>query len=62
MFAKFDEIPGMTLQDIKETKCNGRTDAQMDNVKTVPSTNKVCRGYKAQFRTTKGNNSNRIGP
>ena len=24
MFAKFDEIPAMTLQDIKETKCYGQ--------------------------------------
>ena len=27
MFAKFDEIPAMILQDIKETKCYGRTHA-----------------------------------
>ena len=37
-FAKFDENPAMT-QDIKETKCYGRThprtDAHTDNVKTV---------------------------
>ena len=25
MFARFDEIPAMTLQDIKETKCYGQT-------------------------------------
>ena len=31
MFARFDEIPPMTLQDIKETERYGRT----DNVKTV---------------------------
>ena len=31
MFARFDEKPAMTLQDIKETKCYGRT----DKVKTV---------------------------
>ena len=31
MFARFDENPAMTLQDIKETKRYGRT----DNVKTV---------------------------
>ena len=30
MFAKFDENPAMTLQEIKETKHYGRT----DNVKT----------------------------
>ena len=28
MFARFDENPTMTLQDIKETKRYGRTDAQ----------------------------------
>ena len=31
MFARFDENPAMTLQDIKETKRYRRT----DNVKTV---------------------------
>ena len=31
MFARFDENPAMSLQDIKETKRYGRT----DNVKTV---------------------------
>ena len=35
MFARFDENPAMTLQDIKKTKPYGRTDAWMDNVKTV---------------------------
>ena len=39
MFARFDENPAMTLRVIKETKCNGRTDARTDgrtdNVKTV---------------------------
>ena len=39
MFARFDENPAITLQDIKETKRYGRTDAGtdgwMDNVKTV---------------------------
>ena len=44
MFAKFDEIPAMTLQDIKETKCYGRTDRQREN--SIPTTNKVCGGYK----------------
>ena len=28
MFARFDENPVMTLQDIKETKRYGRTDAR----------------------------------
>ena len=50
MFARFDENPAMTLQDIKETKCNGRmhgrtqgrTDGQREN--STPTTNKVCGG------------------
>ena len=47
MFARFDENPTMTLQDIKETKRYGRTDARTDNVKTVyPTTNEVCGGIK----------------
>ena len=55
MFARFNENPAMTLQDIKKTKRYGRTDAhthastdaRTDNVKTVnPTTNKVCGGYK----------------
>ena len=55
MFARFDENPAMTLQDIKETKrygrtegrTHGRTHTRTDNVKTVyPTTNKVCGGYK----------------
>ena len=45
MFARFDENPALTLQDIKETKRYGRTDGRTDNVKTVyPTTNKVCAG------------------
>ena len=43
MFARFDENPAMTLEDIKETKRYGRTHgctharkhARTDNVKTV---------------------------
>ena len=35
MFARFDEIPAMTLQDIKETKRYGRTHGRTTNVKTV---------------------------
>ena len=67
MFARFNENPAMTLQDIKKKKCYGRTDARTDYVKTVyppqtkfaggitrthgrensiPTTNKVCGGYK----------------
>ena len=62
VFAKFDEIPSMILQDIKETKryrntvgCSfGRTFGRTDNVKTVyPHTNIVCGGYNyyARFHT-----------
>ena len=46
MFARFDENPAMTLQDIKETKRYGRThgaDGQREN--SIPITNKVCGGY-----------------
>ena len=39
MFARFDENPAITFQDIKETKLYGRThartDTRTDNVKTV---------------------------
>ena len=35
MFARFNKNPAMILQDIKETKRYGRTDARTDNVKTV---------------------------
>ena len=42
MFAKFDEIPAMTLQNIKESKHYGRTHGQdartgawTDNMKTI---------------------------
>ena len=53
VFAKFDEIPSMILQDIKETKRYGHTDGRSfgrsDNVKTVyPPTNKVCGGYNEE--------------
>ena len=47
MFARFDENPAMTLQDIKETKRYGRTDARTDGQRenSIPTTNKVCGGY-----------------
>ena len=53
MFAKFDEIPSMILEVIKETKryghtfgrSDGRSFGRTDNVKTVyPPTNTVCGG------------------
>ena len=59
MFARFDENPAMTLQDIKETKRYGQTDgrthgpthththARTDNVKTVyPPQTKFAGGIK----------------
>ena len=50
VFAKFDEILSMILQDIKVTKRYGHknvSDTRSDNVKTVyPPTNTVCGGYK----------------
>ena len=50
MFARFEENPAMTLQDIKEAKRYGRTDGrtharthgQREN--SIPTTNKVCGG------------------
>ena len=49
VFAKFDEIPSMILEVIKETKrygCYGHTVGRSDNMKTVyPPTNIVCGGY-----------------
>ena len=50
MFARFDENPAMTLQDIKKTKRYGRTDARTDartdgqRENSIPTTNKVCGG------------------
>ena len=48
MFARFDENQAMNLQDIKETKRYGRTDARTDGQRenSIPPTNKVCGGYK----------------
>ena len=52
LFAKFDEIPAMTLQDIKETKRYGRTDTCMYNVKTVyPTQTKFAWGIKIIYHT-----------
>ena len=51
-YARFDEIPSMSLKDIKETKRYGRTDGWTDNVKTVyPPTNTVCGGYNTHPQT-----------
>ena len=51
VFAKFDKIPSMILQDIKETKRYGHTHGRTDNVKTVyPPTNTVCGGIIKEKR------------
>ena len=57
MFARFDENPAMSLQVIKETKRYGWTDGQTDaptdthaqRENSIPTTNKVCGGYKKAF-------------
>ena len=59
MFARFDENPAMTLQDIKETKrygqtdahTNGRTDGQREN--SIPTT-KFAGGIIDFLLTVKG--------
>ena len=59
MFARFNENPAMTLQDIKETKRYGRT----DNVKTVyPLQTKFAGGIKISvFWVTGLINLGRVG-
>ena len=52
VFAKFEEIPSMILQDIKETKryghtfvrSDGRMDGQREN--SIPTHKHSLRGYK----------------
>ena len=45
MFARFDENPAMTLEDIKETKRYGRTHTRTDGREnSLPTTNKVWGG------------------
>ena len=50
MFARFDENPAMTLQDIKETKRYGRMDARTDartdgqRENSIPTTTKFAGG------------------
>ena len=67
MFARFDENPAITLQDIKKKKKRyGRTDGRMDGrthghtharthgqrENSIPTTNKVCGGYNNHSHTT----------
>ena len=50
VYARFDEIPSITLKDIKKIKRYGRADGWTDNVKTVyPPTNTICGGYNDFF-------------
>ena len=60
MFARFDENPAMTLEDIKETKRYRRTDrrthGQREN--SIPTTNKVCGGYNKMQNYTVGRGLN----
>ena len=47
MFARFDENPALTLQDINKTlRTDGHTDGCMDGQREnrIPTTNKVCGG------------------
>ena len=52
MFARIDENPAMTLQELKILRkqkvtirrTDGRMHGQREN--NIPTTNKVCRGYK----------------
>ena len=55
MFARFDENPAMTLQDIKITKRYGRTDARTDGQRenSIPTKNKVCGGYNNKYNGKK---------
>ena len=49
IFARFDEDPAMTLQDIKETKRYGQTHGRTDNLKTVyPPQTKFAGGITKQ--------------
>ena len=41
-FARIDEIPSMTLKNIKATKCYGRTDGQREN--SIPTHKHSLRG------------------
>ena len=54
VFAKFDEIPSLILQDIMETKQTdtrsvGRTVGQRENSIPLPQTDTVCGGIKTVF-------------
>ena len=50
VFSRFDENPALTLQDIKETKHYGQTDARTDNVKTAYPPQTKFEGYPPQTK------------
>ena len=56
VFAKFDEIPSMILEVIKETKRYGHT------FRITKGNIKETKRYGHTFGITKGNNSRSIGP
>ena len=60
VFAKFDEIPSMTLQDIKETKRYGhtfvRSDGQCEN--SIPSHKHSLRGGLLNMSNKESSNEN----
>ena len=62
MFARFDENPAMTHQDIKETKRYGRTHARTHGQRenSIPTTNKVCGGYKKKMNAPQNIRRNRV--
>ena len=55
MFARFDENPAMTLQDIKETKRYGQTHTRThgQSETSIPTTNKVCGGINSHSKIDK---------
>ena len=59
VFAKFDEIPSMILQDIKETKRNkhthGRKDGQREN--SIPTQKHSLRGYNNTTQSIRNGDS-----
>ena len=63
MFARFDENPAMTLQDIKETKRYGRTDARThghtdgQREKVYPPQTKFAGGIKRASSPMSNNRS-----
>ena len=53
--ARFDEIPSMTLKDIKETKRYGWTHGQREN--SIPAHNHSLRGYKKAIINKRGHSN-----